>query len=90
MKISKNEARNIHNLVRKNLLQIAPDEEVRIVDFDYKYNQIPVLSNDDVYQLLEMYPELILPEAKNSMPKRNKQFLNLFSLLKKERIVNIS
>lgn len=68
----------------EKLLQIAPDEEVRIVDFDYKYNQIPVLSNDDVYQLLEMYPELTLPEAKSSMPKRNKSFLNLFSLLKKK------
>ena len=67
-----------------SLFEVTPEENVRIIDLDCKYNQIPVLDDDDASQLFDMYPELLLPESERPKPKRNNLFLDLCSLIKKK------
>ena len=66
------------------MFEVTPEENVRIIDLDCKYNQIPVLDDDDASQLFDMYPELLLPESERPKPKRNNLFLDLCSLIKKK------
>ncbi len=64
------------------IFNIEPEENIKILDVDFDYTNIPVLDDIDARKLGELFPSLLFKELKSLTSKKNYFFINIFSITK--------